>query len=71
MNVEDDIDFSSTPAPTKKNELIQRGKRKQNKATLLSTQPGSTNDNSNMNKTKLRRSKCTKCFTTFCTFTRS
>ena len=39
MNVEDDIDFSSAPAPKKKKRLIQRGKGKQNKVALSSTQP--------------------------------
>ena len=56
MNVEDDIDFSSAPAPKKKKQLkktttIQRGKGKPNKVALSSTQPVvSTNviDNSNM-----------------------
>ena len=50
MNVEDDIDFSSTPAPKKKR-LIQRGKGNQNKVALSSTQPvvsTNVNDNSNM-----------------------
>ena len=42
MNVEDDIDFSSAPAPKKKKQLkkttkIQRGKGKQNKVALSST----------------------------------
>ena len=51
MNVEDDIDLSSGPAPKKKKQIIQRGKGKQNKVTLSSTQPVvSTNDNSNMYK---------------------
>ena len=39
MNVEDDIDFSSASAPKKKKRLIQRGKGKQNKVALSSTQP--------------------------------
>ena len=51
MNVEDNIDYSSVPAPKKKKQLIQRGKGKQNKVTLSSSQPVvSTNDNSNMYK---------------------
>ena len=51
MNVEDNIDYSSVPAPKKKQQLIQRGKGKQNKVTLSSSQPVvSTNDNSNMYK---------------------
>ena len=42
MNVEDDIDFSSAPAPKKKKQLkkttkIQREKGKQNKVALSST----------------------------------
>ena len=46
MNVEDNIDYSSVPAPKKKQQLIQREKGKQNKVTLSSTQPVvSTNDN--------------------------
>ena len=51
MNVEYDIDFSSAPAPKKKQQRIRRGKGKQNKVALSSTQPVvSTNvsDNSDM-----------------------
>ena len=51
VNVEDDIDLSSAPAPKKKTQIIQRRKGKQNKVTLSSTQPVvSTFDNSNMYK---------------------
>ena len=44
MNVEDDTDFSSYPAPKKKKQLkkttkIQRGKEKPNKLVLSSTHP--------------------------------
>ena len=46
MNVEDDIDFSSAPAPKKKKRLIQRGKGKQNKVALSSTQPVVSTNNS-------------------------
>ena len=55
MNVEDNIDFSSASAPKKKKQLkkttkIQRGKGKQNKVALWSTQPVvSTNVNNNFN----------------------
>ena len=44
MNVKDDTDFSSAPAPKKKKNLkktpkIQRGKEKPSKVVLSSTQP--------------------------------
>ena len=51
MNVEYDIDFSSAPAPKKKQQCMQRGKGKQNKVALSSTQPvvsTNVNDNSDM-----------------------